>query len=315
MKKRKNGFQGERSIVLPPDVVELEAKDPLASSLYVTDIGYYPSAMYHFRERTEPIRQHVLIYCVSGSGWCRSGEKDALQAKEYHVNANEYFILPAGIPHAYGASETDPWTVYWVHFQGEHASIYAKGVQQPQQVLPNLQSRIGHRNNIFEEIFTTLHRDNSLDALRFVSSLLHYYLASMRYLQQYRQAGTLKTRTTDEKAVVEAAVHYLKENVGRRLTLDDMAAYAGYSVSHFSAVFRRNTGLSPLCYFNQLKIKEACSMLETTDIQINQLCFKVGIDDPYYFSRLFTRITGCSPQAWRKRGAPDGGYRVSMRQT
>lgn len=315
MKKRKNGFQGERSIVLPPDVVELEAKDPLASSLYVTDIGYYPSAMYHFRERTEPIRQHVLIYCVSGSGWCRSGEKDALQAKEYHVNANEYFILPAGIPHAYGASETDPWTVYWVHFQGEHASIYAKGAQQPQQVLPNLQSRIGHRNNIFEEIFTTLHRDHSLDALRFVSSLLHYYLASMRYLQQYRQAGTPKTRTTDEKAVVEAAVHYLKENVGRRLTLDDMAAYAGYSVSHFSAVFRRNTGLSPLSYFNQLKIKEACSMLETTDIQINQLCFKVGIDDPYYFSRLFTRITGCSPQAWRKRGAPDGGYSVSMRQT
>ena len=315
MKKRKNGFQGERSIVLPPDVVELEAKDPLASSLYVTDIGYYPSAMYHFRERTEPIRQHVLIYCVSGSGWCRSGEKDALQAKEYHVNANEYFILPAGIPHAYGASETDPWTVYWVHFQGEHASIYAKGAQQPQQVLPNLQSRIGHRNNIFEEIFTTLHRDHSLDALRFVSSLLHYYLASMRYLQQYRQAGTPKTRTTDEKAVVEAAVHYLKENVGRRLTLDDMAAYAGYSVSHFSAVFRRHTGLSPLSYFNQLKIKEACSMLETTDIQINQLCFKIGIDDPYYFSRLFTRITGCSPQAWRKRGAPDGGHRVSMRQT
>ena len=300
MKKLKDGFQGERSIVLPPDVVELEAQDPLASSLYVTDIGYYPSAMYHFRERTEPIRQHVLIYCVSGSGWYRVGEKYAPQAREYQVNANEFFILPAGRPHAYGTNEANPWTVYWIHFQGDHAPIYAKGAQHPQQVLPNLQSRIGHRNNIFEEIFTTLYRDHSLDALRFVSSLLHYYLASMRYLQQYRQAETPKTKATDEKAVVEAAVHYLKENVGQRLTLDNMADYTGYSVSHFSTIFRRNTGQSPLNYFNQLKIKEACSMLETTDIQINQLCFKVGINDPYYFSRLFTRIMGCSPQAWRK---------------
>ena len=42
-------------------------------------------------------------------------------------------------------------------------------------------------------------------------------------------------------------------------------------------------------------------MLEDTDIRINQLCYKVGIDDPYYFSRLFTRIMGCSPHAWRFR--------------
>lgn len=301
MKKRKDGFQGERSIVLPPDIVELEAHDPLASSLYVTDIGYYPSALYHFRERTVPIPQHVLIYCVSGSGWYRVGEKGAPHTREYQVRANEYFILPADTPHAYGTDEADPWTVYWVHFQGNHAPIYAKGAQQPSQVLPNLQSRIGHRNNIFEEIFTTLHRGHSLDALRFVSSLLHYYLASLRYLQQYRQAETPKTKTTDEKDVVEAVVHYLEENVGRHLTLDDMAAYAGYSVSHFSSLFRRNTGQSPLNYFNRLKIKEACSMLEDTDIRINQLCYKVGIDDPYYFSRLFTRIMGCSPHAWRFR--------------
>ena len=301
MKKRKDGFHGERSLVLPPEVVEMEAKDPLASSLYVTDIGYYPAAQYHYRERPEPIAQHVLIYCVSGSGWYRVGEKDSAAAKTYQVKANEFFILPAGKPHAYGSSDEEPWTIYWVHFKGMHAAIYAQGAQKPQVVLPNLQSRIGHRNNIFEEIFNTLHRDNSLDALRFVSSLLHYYLASIRYLQQYRQAEAPKPKATDEDDIVEAAIHFLKENIGRRLSLSDMAAYVGYSVSHFSAIFRRKTGQSPINYFNHLKIKDACGMLETTDIQINQLCFKVGIDDPYYFSRLFTRLMGCSPDAYRKK--------------
>jgi len=303
MRKLKDGFQGERSIVLPSEVVAIEAHDPLASSLYVTDIGYYPAAQYHYRERTKPIMQHVLIYCISGSGWYRVGAKDSPSAREYQVKANEFFILPAGSPHAYGSSEGEPWTIYWLHFQGEHAAIYAGGAQKPQAVLPNLQSRIGHRNNIFEEIFTTLHRDKGLDALRFVSSLLHYYLASMRYLRQYRQAEAPEPKTTDEDTIVEAAIHFLRENIGHRLTLSDMAAYVGYSVSHFSAIFRRTTGQSPLNYFNRLKIEDACGMLETTDIRINQLCYKVGIDDPYYFSRLFTRLMGCSPESYRKKCA------------
>lgn len=294
MKKRKDGFQGERSIVLPPDVVETEAQDPLASSLYVTDIGYYPSALYHYRERNHPIPQHVLIYCVSGRGWYRVDDMT------FQVAANEYFILPAGKPHAYGSDEREPWTVYWVHFQGEHAPVYATGALTPQRVVPNLQSRIGHRNSIFEEIFTTLSHGYSLEALRFVSSLLHYYLASMRYLQQYRMAESNKPKSVDDDAVVSAAIHYLKENVGRHLTVKDMADYVGYCPSHFSAIFKRKTGESPINYFNQLKIQEACGMLMTTDIQINQLCFKVGINDPYYFSRLFTRIKGCSPQTFRR---------------
>ena len=295
MKKRKDGFLGEQSIVLPARIVEMEAHDPLVSSLYVTDMGYYPAALYHYRERSQAIRQYVLIYCVSGSGWYRVGER------YYTVGANEYFILPAGVPHAYGASETDPWTVYWLHFQGDHASIYAQGAQYPQRVLPGIASRIGHRNNIFEEIFTTLSRDCSLEALRFVSSLLHYYLASMRYLQQYRQAEDATPKQAGDDAVVSAVVHFLKENIEHRLSLDEMAAFAGYSVSHFTSVFRKKTGSSPLNFFNRLKMERASQLLTGTDMRVNQVCFKVGIDDPYYFSRLFTRLMGCSPQAYRRQ--------------
>lgn len=299
MKKRKDGFLGERSIVLPSEVVDMEAKDPLASSLYVTDIGYYPAAQYHYRERTEPIPQHVLIYCVSGCGWFQVG------SERHQVSANQYFILPAGKPHTYSADETRPWTIYWLHFNGEHARIYAQGAQQPQTVSPSIHSRISQRNNIFEEIFTTLSHDHSMESLRYVSSLLHYYLASMRYLQQYReavgQAGL--PQQTDEDTIVPATIHYLEESIGQHLTLNEMAAFAGYSVSHFSSIFRLKTGQSPISYFNRMKIDRAAELLATTDIRINQLCFKVGIDDPYYFSRLFTRLKGVSPQTYRTQHA------------
>ena len=69
--RQKDGVSGERMIVLPQMAIDLERTDPLASSLYITDIGYYPKAVGHYRERTEPIAQHVLIYCVEGAGWYR----------------------------------------------------------------------------------------------------------------------------------------------------------------------------------------------------------------------------------------------------
>ena len=66
--KIKNGFQGERSLVMPEMILDLADSDPVLRTLHITDIGYYPHATYHYRERTEPIDQCVLIYCVKGSG-------------------------------------------------------------------------------------------------------------------------------------------------------------------------------------------------------------------------------------------------------
>ena len=82
MIKRKDGFNGERALVLPASIVkELEA-DVVASILYITDIGYYPKAWHHFRERTEPIDQYVFIYCMEGEGWYRLRDHEYKIIKE-----------------------------------------------------------------------------------------------------------------------------------------------------------------------------------------------------------------------------------------
>ena len=63
MVKLKDGFTGERALVLPRIIVDKMEEDPLTSMLHITDIGYYPKAKHHFRERKEPINQYVFIYC------------------------------------------------------------------------------------------------------------------------------------------------------------------------------------------------------------------------------------------------------------
>ena len=70
MPRIKNGFKGERTIVLPAFLIEKLKQDPLGQELYITDIGYYPHANFHYCERTaEEVNEFVLIYCVEGQGW------------------------------------------------------------------------------------------------------------------------------------------------------------------------------------------------------------------------------------------------------
>ena len=290
MISRKDGFQGERAVVLPPVIVETEEQDDFCEGLFITDIGYYPKAEHHHRVREEGVNQYVLIYCVDGSGFY------VVDGKRYEVGRNQYFILPIGKPHEYGATEGHHWTIYWVHFRGKAAHVFAEGAATPQSINVTMQSRISERINIFEEILTTLHLGDGIEDLRYASSLLAHFLASMRYLEQFRRA-----KTEEERDIVEQAIHYMRENIEQHITMDEVLRYVGYSQSHFSTVFKKKTGVSTITYVNRLKIEHACRLLRTTDMKVNQICYKVGIEDALYFSRLFSKIMNMSPTDYRLR--------------
>lgn len=290
MPKLKEGFRGERAIVLPRMIIERMEDDRLWAALHPTDVGYYPKAAHHYRERKVPISQHILIYCTDGAGWFCIGE----EGERRRVTAHQYFILPAGKPHAYGCDSQQPWTIYWIHFKGTLADAYVGQTDMPVSISPNLHSRIEQRISLFEEMLATLKMGYSQENLHYVCSLLHHFLGSLCYLQPYRNAGQ-----TDDREAQDAIIHYMKENLEKKLTLAELAAYAGYSCSHFSALFFRQTGYSPMAYLNLLKVQRACELLDFTDMQVNQISYKVGIEDAYYFSRLFKQVMGLSPRQYR----------------
>lgn len=292
MVKLKDGFNGERALVLPQIIVQGMEKDPPSSMLHITDIGYYPKAKHHFRERKEPINQFVFIYCIDGTGWFRIRDM-----QEHTVSANQYFIIPAGAAHAYASNESDPWTIYWIHFKGNLASFFAQDADRPIDIKPGIHSRISPRIDLFEEIFNTLKMGYGNENLRYVSSMFHHYLGTLRYLHQYRSSSSQSIE--DDSDVVTAAIHFMKENIEKKMTLTEIAEYTGYSASYFSNLFSKQTGHSPLSYFNLLKIQQACQLLDFTDMKINQICYKIGIEDTYYFSRLFSKMMGMSPRNYR----------------
>lgn len=74
MEKKKDGFPNEKAIVIPQENLLRIKENPMTRLLHPTDVGYYPCAEGHYRERTEGSPQHILIYCHEGEGWYNIGK-------------------------------------------------------------------------------------------------------------------------------------------------------------------------------------------------------------------------------------------------
>ncbi|MDO9152713.1 MAG: AraC family transcriptional regulator [Paludibacter sp.] len=291
MAKIKSGFLGERAIIIPTPIIEELKNDALGSLLHITDIGYYPKADFHFRSRTkEEAKQYILIYCIEGVGWF---EIDSIRQK---VLPDHFFILPKGKAHAYGSNPKNPWTIYWMHFDGEKAGFFSEDLDKPTRVSPEKDSRIEERLNMFEEIFSTLKNGYSKNNLDYSISSLFHFLGSLKFLGAYRESLSAKQ---NERDVADDAIHFMRENIHKRLTLKEISDYVGFSTSHFSSLFQKKTGYSPLNYISQLKIQQACHYLDFSNMKVNQISMMIGYEDPFYFSRIFTKTMGISPTEYR----------------
>lgn len=293
MARIKNGFPGERAIILPVAVLQEFRNEKLGGLLYITDIGFYPKAGYHFRMReSSESDQYILLYCVDGEGWVNA------EGKIHKLSRGEVVILPKGKAHSYGSNKNNPWTIYWIHFDGSMAAFFAEGLEKPFLISTGQDSRIEDRLALFEDIYTTLKNGYSKINLNYSVTVMFHFLGSLKFMSAFR--SSLSGRQS-QRDIVEDAIHFMRENIQRQIKLEEIAQYTNYSVSHFSILFREKTGYSPLNYFNQLRIQAACHHLDFTDLKINQIAMMTGFDDQFYFSRLFSKTMGCSPGSYRKR--------------
>ena len=113
---------------------------------------------------------------------------------------------------------------------------------------------------------------------------------------KYRENIKKRAKTNNP---INNAIDYMNEHKNKHLTLEDISNHVGLSKSYFSGIFKKHTGFSPIDYMIQIKMKEACQMLDFTNMKINQICHLIGIEDPYYFSKLFSKTIGISPTDYR----------------
>ncbi|AKL69301.1 GlxA family transcriptional regulator [Streptomyces sp. Mg1] len=105
---------------------------------------------------------------------------------------------------------------------------------------------------------------------------------------------------TPHGSELEPLLSWMEENVHHELTLDEIAGRAGMSTRTLNRRFREQTGTSPLQWLHRARIRQAQYLLENTGNPVERIASQVGFGSPTAFRDRFRRVTGTSPNAYRR---------------
>jgi AraC-like DNA-binding protein len=291
--KRGVGFRGEIVHVIPRPTLQRFVQFYLARQLYVTDVGWFPRVRGHYCRRDNGAEQHILIVCVSGEGFCETEERTET------FRAGEALLIPGGQPHIYGAASKDPWSIHWVGFLGDDAKFYLQMLPHNSWKVPISRTALKPMRSDFRSMYQCVRMGYAGHNIYYLTHAVRHILGLLFYGNR-AYAPEMREQSRYD---LDAWIEFMADRIGRDLPLPEMAEQAGLSVQHFSSIFRRRTGASPVEFFIHLKIQRACQLLDTTSKSIFEVASAVGYDDPYYFSRIFRKVMAVSPSQYRKQKA------------
>ncbi len=100
---------------------------------------------------------------------------------------------------------------------------------------------------------------------------------------------------------ITRAKQYLKNHFSENLTLADVASHVSLSPVYFSRLFKESTGMTFNSYLNQLRVRSSAYLLLNSQASILDISSQSGFEDQSYFTKVFKKFTGVSPNAFRKK--------------
>lgn len=269
--------------ITPPRLRRLLARSSLTQGCFPLALGYYPEAQGHRMSRPAP-DDHLLIYCRAGQGWLETADGRLM------VGGGDLLLLPKGAAHAYGADPDKPWTIYWVHFDGELVADFLRPLGKGPLWRIGVQPRLLAE---FDALLNVRKQGLSLPHFIYAAHQLQVLLTSLAVLPA--RAKLKSGRVLD----VDAVQAVMRAHLHDSLNLDELAAQFKLSRFHFAKTYRDLTGHAPIQAFIQLKMAHACRLLDEGGQGIRQVAEQLGYEDVYYFSRLFRKVVGMAPSHYR----------------
>ena len=246
---------------------------------------------------------YQLLYVVSGK------THFYINGQERIVTAGHMVLIqPRQEQHYEYFGEEQP-EVYWVHFTGGDVKNILRKYEIPLDDPVFYSGASATYAYIFKEMI------NELQTCRTgFEELLSMYLRQIFLLVQRTRQEQKPTVNTYIQEEMEYARRYFNEHYNEAINIEEYAQSRSMSVSWFNRNFKKIVNHTPVEYLLTIRVNNAASLLETTDYSMSEIAAIVGYDNAFYFSRLFHKMKGMSPSAYRKlvkanskgQGQPDG---------
>ncbi|MFG0248664.1 MAG: helix-turn-helix transcriptional regulator [Phycisphaeraceae bacterium JB051] len=218
------------------------------------------------------------------------------QIMSKQVAAGSLMIWSPGESQKYGDRQLG-WSHSWMHCDGTAISRWLKQANLRANTIYSGMPQT-HWVQTLIQVFDELNQHDVYASQMILNLMQNALLTFGRHAHPAPEDENLKNSLQDIRRQLEM-------DYDQPVTLDELAAQTGLSISHFCARFKQAFGSSAIEYLIEQRMQQAAYLLYDRNLKIQDIAKRVGYDDVFHFSKLFKKHHGLSPRALRKQQLGD----------
>lgn len=276
----------------------------------------YTKPWKHF---TRAINEYVLYFVKSGELYIRENNID------YTLKRGDILLLEPNLEHT-GFKESC-CHYYYIHFSHEGISHCTKNNLKDISSDIYIKRKLSLLSNVFREdspenstlYFPKYYHYNNVSEL--FSKLSQSDYIFYQKLEGYKISASLKLadlsieicrqlaseilesshpQFSKSTLKIRKIINYLEKSYNNKISSKDIENLCESNYDYVNRIFQKTTGHTIFNYINLIRIKQAMDLISTTSLKYYEIGYLVGIDDPYYFSKLFKKYTGMTASQYAK---------------
>ncbi len=240
---------------------------------------YYCTHNYFMRRDTYPPLLVVFI---------REGVFDfEYRGEHFAAQKGDVVLIDCTEPHYYAAR--DGLEFLYMHFNGSNSHEICQHILKEQGPLIQGENNvlIGHLLYDMVDFYTHGGIETMFQSSMRIYQLFEYLLAPANQQQK-------------EELPIDEVIHYIRANVGKDISLEELADIANLSVYYFAHLFKHHTGFAPMEYVTNTRLERTKILLARTTKSVAEIAYEVGYSSSSSLINMFMKKVGVSPTRYRK---------------